>query len=358
MFGFYTVTIIITLLSSMIMMSIVISDDILEKTSRKAFFTIFLCIPVVSIFELIIVYFEVVNIGYSIVSNVIMALVFAVGGSIASVYALAIEPNLSNKIKKAIYIVISINFIVPIINIFGKFLYYYDENNIYIRGPLFPIYIAYLTINVVILLYTSNIVGKKYQSNSGYILILLGGYFIVAAIIHFTTDYDLLWVITIFTNVMLYVYYISLVNQRDTLTSLLNRRCYESRIQNINFDSVILFLDVNDFKNINDTYGHSYGDFCLNKVGYCINQVYGKYASCYRIGGDEFCIILFKNLNDVEKLKEEFVKMLSKIESEHIIPTVSIGYSRFFTGKSNIQEVIEKADAVMYEVKKLKSKNT
>ena len=89
-------------------------------------------------------------------------------------------------------------------------------------------------------------------------------------------------------NLLLYNYRGNVVHQIDRTTQLLNRRCYEREIENMKSSAYVLILDINKFKQINDTYGHAEGDRCLALVAQQIFSVYGKYGFCYRIGGDEF----------------------------------------------------------------------
>lgn len=79
---------------------------------------------------------------------------------------------------------------------------------------------------------------------------------------------------------MVYILYSELTQKIDTLTRLLNRRSYESRLASLRGHAVIYYFDVDEFKSVNDTFGHGVGDAVLAEVGYC-----------YRIGGDEFCVI-------------------------------------------------------------------
>ena len=81
--------------------------------------------------------------------------------------------------------------------------------------------------------------------------------------------------------------------------------------QNQNEKAAVLFFDVDDFKSVNDQYGHLYGDECLKFVGKAILDVYGDKGSCYRIGGDEFCVILKKGLDQIELLNEQLTNVLS-----------------------------------------------
>ena len=68
-------------------------------------------------------------------------------------------------------------------------------------------------------------------------------------------------------------------------------------------------FDVDDFKQINDRYGHIQGDLCLAGIAECIKKSYANFGYCYRIGGDEFCVLL-KNGGNEGRCKQEFLQRL------------------------------------------------
>ena len=77
------------------------------------------------------------------------------------------------------------------------------------------------------------------------------------------------------------------------------------------------------------------------------------YGHCYRIGGDEFCVLLEKKLGSVEELNRSFHDKMDRFRSEDKrIPHVSIGYIFFNPEKTDVESAIKEADAQMYRVKK------
>jgi len=117
--------------------------------------------------------------------------------------------------------------------------------------------------------------------------------------------------------------------------------------------ATILVFDVDNFKSINDNYGHQYGNECLQKVAEIIQRVYGQCGLCYRIGGDEFAVVLNSSAN-LDKLNAIFVaeQNNAKIQSrENLFPTISVGHELFNPEYDDIRDVIQKADHNMYEAK-------
>ncbi|MDD4457570.1 MAG: GGDEF domain-containing protein, partial [Syntrophotalea acetylenica] len=144
----------------------------------------------------------------------------------------------------------------------------------------------------------------------------------------------------------------------DTLTRLHNRAAFEKMV--IKLDSrnpySVIVMDINNFKEINDTYGHDFGDSVLKKVAAVISKSFETHSTCYRISGDEFYVI--SRETDPEKLVHQLKRMTNNLEIERQndgrLPTVAYGYSIFKGGKGiGFQEVLKEADDQMYYYKKI-----
>jgi diguanylate cyclase (GGDEF)-like protein len=148
----------------------------------------------------------------------------------------------------------------------------------------------------------------------------------------------------------------------DSLTKIRNRRSYflkssaqlhDAILEDKNF--CILMIDIDHFKKVNDTYGHSVGDKVLIEFCNIINslieeEIFG------RIGGEEFCITFFnKNNKDIcvisENIRKKCADSVIKIDNENINFTVSLGLScrNNFT---NIDEILQVSDDLLYKAKK------
>lgn len=147
------------------------------------------------------------------------------------------------------------------------------------------------------------------------------------------------------------------ISYRDYLTELYNGRKMLNVIDGMCSSEkafYFMYLDIDKFKSVNDTYGHATGDFLLKTVASrilcCIKN--GDYA--FRIGGDEFAILLPRKVNI-----EEFTGMLTQELSREVLfedgssyfPKVSVGYANFPENSSNFEEVMRIADARMYDRK-------
>lgn len=149
----------------------------------------------------------------------------------------------------------------------------------------------------------------------------------------------------------------------DVVTGLPNRRFIEKRlsraISNHNVRSkkkiAFLLLDLDRFKHINDSLGHSYGDLLLKEVGDRLSSSLKPNELVCRIGGDEYGILL-ENTNElqIEKTAENILTVLRKtydIKEEELYVTPSIGVSIFPEHGNSFESLLMKADTAMYKVK-------
>lgn len=148
---------------------------------------------------------------------------------------------------------------------------------------------------------------------------------------------------------------------KDYLTGMYNRRylfdvgeSLYKKYKNSQKEFAVALIDIDKFKVINDTYGHDVGDMAIKEVGNILNQAIQKDVLISRMGGEEFCILLYnRTQNEVISLLEKIRVLFESNEIEfenHILKyTVSIGCS-FEFGK-NLDEMIQKADNGLYEAK-------
>ncbi len=352
MFGYYTTLFIITISLIISIQIVIYCDDALNKFNKNIFSLAYILILIIYIFEWLATYLEKTNSSMNFITTLSMALVLFLAPSITAIITWGIDDIKSNSLSVVVFSIITICFIVGFSGIFTDVIFYYDEQNIYHRGEYFFVHTILSVTSALLLLINTFRVGRKYQNTSNYILILNFFLFLGTLLVQFLFDgVWILWLSYIFAIGFTYVYYSSLVSQIDVLTGILNRKCYDSQLYDIDTKAIILIFDVNKFKEINDTLGHGIGDYCLIEIANAIKEVYGKSGFCYRIGGDEFSVILQKNLDSIEELNSKLITQLSKGEYKMELPSVSIGYSYYYPNESSIQEVIEEADRMMYQKK-------
>jgi diguanylate cyclase (GGDEF)-like protein/PAS domain S-box-containing protein len=154
----------------------------------------------------------------------------------------------------------------------------------------------------------------------------------------------------------------------DVLTGLPNRRLLMDRLgQAININrrqnthGALLFLDLNKFKGLNDSYGHEAGDFLLIEVARRLTQIVRESDTVARLGGDEFVVLLLGLDSNLELAKHyvDFVvdKLTRKLNEDYLIGDIvhqcsaSIGVKIFYN-EDFPDRILREADSAMYRMKK------
>jgi diguanylate cyclase (GGDEF)-like protein len=150
----------------------------------------------------------------------------------------------------------------------------------------------------------------------------------------------------------------------DPLTNLPNRTRLLDRLEQAiarskreeGFIFALFFLDINDFKLVNDSLGHIIGDKILQKIGTSLSEHFREVDTIARIGGDEF-VILYEGLDDIEhtlnvaeRLVDCFIQPFV-VENRKIFVTVSVGATTSMMEYSNPEDVLRDADIAMYRAK-------
>jgi len=149
----------------------------------------------------------------------------------------------------------------------------------------------------------------------------------------------------------------------DSLTGLPNRALFIERLnesiaktQKENGKGALLFLDLDNFKAVNDTLGHSYGDLLLENVGIALRKHMGKNDTVARLGGDEFIILIprLEEISAVEVLAGTLVNAFRipwKLMGYEFHITASVGVTIFPDHGQDEQTLLKNADSAMYKAK-------
>lgn len=149
----------------------------------------------------------------------------------------------------------------------------------------------------------------------------------------------------------------------DFLTGLYNRMCCErdlarqiDQTKKSGEIGALLYLDLDDFKHINDGLGHQYGDVLLKSISHSLRSIEGIENTCYRMGGDEFVIVIppnsYKRFDAIiESIKSIFNKPWFLKDADYYC-TMSMGIVTFPDAGDSVEDLIKKADIAMYEAKK------
>ena len=258
--------------------------------------------------------------------------------------------------------------ILIFINCFTDILFSINSNNQYQREDGFWLIVilnmTYIlaSVVVIILAITRN---RGFRSEGKHIL--LGMLLVALGIVlqlYFWEDSFILLTFLLFMLIV-FLRFQNLEMLVDPLTGLGNRRRMQLYIDKLSrkrkgeFSAIV--FDIDDFKDINDLYGHIYGDRVLIVISKILEKSAGnKKITCIRYGGDEFIVITPKE--EVNEFIAKFKKLLSEFNDHKEFPSkidVSIGVSEFTVNSEiNMEYIINTADKLMYEKKKLKKRNS
>jgi diguanylate cyclase (GGDEF)-like protein/PAS domain S-box-containing protein len=151
--------------------------------------------------------------------------------------------------------------------------------------------------------------------------------------------------------------------ERDALTGLYNRHRFQQELARTMLDSdrhqmrcAVMFFDLDEFKTINDTYGHRAGDALLIRVAGEIGALVRRNEVLARLGGDEFAILLpTAQDHEAEALADRVVRAIAQMpfrfEGQNLRLTTSLGIAYYPTHAADADDLVARADIAMYQAK-------
>ncbi len=154
----------------------------------------------------------------------------------------------------------------------------------------------------------------------------------------------------------------------DQLTGLHNRhhleRCLEKAIERARAagkSGYLLFIDMDDFKIINDAYGHDYGDAILKEIAGFLCKRFGDSKNIFRFGGDEFVVLLDPDesprIYDIMGGLLQRARLPWQAIDRNFYCTLSVGVVRYPDGSGGGRDIVKNADIAMYQAKKMGKNN-
>lgn len=269
----------------------------------------------------------------------------------------------TNRIKKKsriLAIPLIITTILLIINLFGNgIIFSISEKNKYMRGLFsYAVYVA------VFFYYIESIWTVKTTKNDSILVEFFPIYYFVVPCMIGTIIQGLFfgiavgWLCVAIAFILIYIEFQISNSFIDDLSGLYNRKYmnhYLNKLQNAKNKHVYGFLlDVNDFKVINDTYGHLSGDRAIIHIGKILQNTIGNGCVAIRMGGDEFVIFAnFKTNEEALVLKkriEQNVRQFNIHSKEPFHLSFSIGIAKY---NGNIDTFLSAMDDSMYEAKNM-----
>lgn len=250
---------------------------------------------------------------------------------------------------------------VALINTFFPIIFYIDAGNVYHRLPLGYMYYVvdffYLIFSVIIL--------KQYEKRYGKvrffpIYIMIGPIVLGCALQAIFYGVSLIWVSMAIGLTAIYMSVQNEFSYLDKLTGLYNRAYLDHLVETAKKDNGAkmggIMIDVDFFKKINDTFGHSVGDEALVDVARVIRLSKPDKAVATRFAGDEFIIIMKetseRELQNVVKNLQDGVDLFNEHEQRQYKLSLSTGYALYDPSGNTVDEFLRSMDDNMYEEKK------
>ena len=258
----------------------------------------------------------------------------------------------------------AVNAIILVISQFFGWYYYIDSDNIYHRGPLFwfpaSITIALMFAAFVLIAANHKKIERKYLFSliffgiPPFVCVFLQIIFYGMSLMLNSVVISLLIVYFNIYNRSLYTDYLTGVNNRKKFETYLKKKINTST-ENSTFSAI--FIDINNFKFINDTFGHDIGDDALETSVKLLKSCLGSNDFIARFGGDEFYIILdVSNRNDLEATVYKInscIEMYNESGTKPYRLSFGVGYAVYdYQSRMNAEEFKKQIDVLMYENKR------
>ena len=266
-----------------------------------------------------------------------------------------------------ILFIINLGFVLA--SYFSNLIFNINESNVFTRGPHH--YIVVLSLFLILLLTNYNIIKHKDQVRKKEIGPLL--FFSIppvaaTIVLIIFNDINMIWNSLVVSELLIYIYIQSRITSTDFLTGLFNRREYESIIKDLSYTKQKsltvsgIMVDINDFKEINDQYGHRIGDEVLVHVSKLLKSTIRSQDYIFRIGGDEFVIVIISDkkdvINEIMNRIEHVVHEFNRQSPYEFSLSLSLGKGIYDEQTYiDLPSFFEHLDLMMYDDKKYFKRN-
>ena len=187
-----------------------------------------------------------------------------------------------------------------------------------------------------------------YMTNSVVALLVVGIYLILASCC----------IMYMFSKIMKEKYEkekLLYISNTDALTGCLNRHAYETDINKLDLKKewIYISLDLNSLKHVNDTYGHDVGDEMICAAAACMTASFGEFGKVYRIGGDEFVVIVTQKPDELDAMTKHFDSSVAEWRGK-IVDSMTISYGCVRSLEEDwelVHDIEKEADRRMYASK-------
>lgn len=356
MSAFYTGVLALTVISMIAMVVNVRHVKVLTANRRSAFTGVFLLIALVAVGEWLGVYCQEAPFSARELHAFAKMLEFSCAAFLPLLFAYCFEGRRTRFGRVLFWVCIAhalLELASAVVTQPGL-VFYVSASDGYHRSSLYWVYLLCVAAPFVYFFTRAVLFSRSYQNRDFTSLALCAVVVLAGAVVQFVdSSVRITWLTVGIAAILLYIYYKDLVLQVDPITKILNRLTFDNFMGCVRKPVLLVVLDVNKFKAVNDTYGHSYGDECLLSVAQAMRHVYGKVGRCFRTGGDEFAVVIERDLERAPQLEQAFHEEMDRRRAlDARLPGVAVGSAMYDPAGGSIEGAIILADEMMYEQKR------
>lgn len=248
--------------------------------------------------------------------------------------------------------------LIAVSSVWTGLLFYVSESNVYTRGIFYYVSFVLITVYFFVCMglnlrtYRDAERTEKIWVASIFLLNMPGG--IIQTV---NSGIYSLWTTCAASLVLYYIFMSEMAANYDVLTNIRNRNSFFAKKSKLTTNSAysVMIYDINHLKKANDNIGHAVGDVLIMDAAKILKNVFYKTGTPFRIGGDEFCVIINSTEEkELAELDEKIMKMLGEHnETSDLLLSISFGHEIHIPkDKRTFDEIFEAADANMYKMKK------
>ena len=363
----YTAIVILSCLTMCVLGILVYENARFEKTTKHRFYLTYAFIIVATLSEWLGIALNGAP-AWTIGIHSIVKCIDYIFTPIAGIgFALLVSDEKERKKHIWVVVILMANAVLEILSVFTGWTFYINEANYYCHGPLYVVYTVIYCISIADVLISFRVYSKKFKRQNRMpiyaiiILALIGIGFQELGDSSIRTSCLSL----AFCSALLFIHYNEFLQQKnddnliyqknlvetDALTGMLSRYSYIRILNEYNRKGMlpqrlaVFSVDINGLKLVNDTMGHAAGDQLIRNAAACMQEAFGRYGKCFRIGGDEFIAIIH-----IEKRKiADICASLSAAQERRKGLSLAFGFAAAEEHPDlRIEELINIADKMMY----------
>lgn len=346
MFLEFLYTPIFNIFISLLFITTVYYNSILNKTKRHYFFATAYLIIFICIMEFLTLVLDGSPVKFRFFHILTNFLGFGFTPLVA--YTLSKAVYTSNKRLPFFYAWIIYVIWLFITQFTGYSVFHVNSNNEYSRDQGFPVYLTMYFISLMLLLHQTIRISKMFKHKNNFLLFINSLFLVFGFLIQiFYPQIHSTWTCIIISTIMYYIYHDDIMQQIDGQTGLLN---YGTFLKNLKFEQKhnsnlsLIVIELDNFKKVQQNFNRTTADSILVKTANHIQNFFGNFGDCYRIGTDEFCVLLHTQKLNFKSMNIAFFKEIARENFEMPeFPLTSLGYATF-TSDQNLNEILDSAD--------------